>query len=62
VDTTLSSVARNPKIFQVIYKNIRRAILRRFPYCLFFIKGDEHIQVLAVFHAHRDPTEWKNRK
>ena len=62
LDAALSSIARNPQIHQVVYKNIRRTVLRRFPYCIFFIEEYEHIHVLAVFHAHRNPSEWKNRK
>ena len=61
LDATMHSIARNPLIYQVVHKNIRRGVLRRFPYCIFFLKEYNHIQVLAVFHAHRNPVNWKNR-
>jgi hypothetical protein len=57
----MQSIARNPKIYQVVHENIKKGILQRFPYCAFFIKEPNHIQVLAVFNAHRNPSEWKRR-
>ncbi len=62
LDATLHSISRNPKLFQNVYKNIRRAIVRRFPFCIFFIEERKNIKVLAVFNANRNPSEWKKRK
>ena len=62
VEACIQSIARSPKIYQKVHKNIRRALVRRFPYGIFFIKQADHIRVVAVFHAHRDPTIWRNRK
>ena len=62
VDACIRSIARNPKIHQKVHKNIRRALVRRFPYGIFFIEEADHIRVLAVFHARRDPAIWQNRK
>jgi plasmid stabilization system protein ParE len=62
LDAEMHSISRNSEIYQVVHKNIRRGILKRFPYCVFFIKEPNHIQVLAVFNAHRNPSDWKKRK
>ncbi len=62
VDACIRSIARSPKIHQKVHKNIRRALVRRFPYGIFFIEESGHINVLAVFHARRDPTIWQSRK
>jgi hypothetical protein len=52
----------NPRQFPVIYKNIRRALLRRFPYALMFvIEADETMTVIACFHGSRDPVHWQKR-
>lgn len=37
VDTVIKSMIANPLQFPVVYKNARRALLRRFPYLLFFV-------------------------
>lgn len=60
-DACLASVQRNPLAFPVIYKQVHRALLRKFPYMLFYIIEEEKIVVLACFHAKRDPTDWLRR-
>jgi len=61
VDACFNAIARNPRQYPVVHKNIRRALTRRFPYEVFFIAGDEDVVVLAVFHAKRDPKRWQER-
>lgn len=48
-------------MFPVVFKAVRRALLRRFPYALFFVIEDEVIFVIACFHGNRDPLQWQNR-
>lgn len=44
-----------------IYRELRRALTRRFPYGVFYIVEETKIIVFAVFHAKRDPALWKER-
>jgi plasmid stabilization system protein ParE len=41
--------------------NTRRALLKRFPYAVYFAVDNEIIVVLAVFHTSRDPESWRRR-
>lgn len=62
VDAVIERMAVNPRLFPVVYKNIRRALLRRFPYALLFVIGpDEALTVIACFHGSRDPVHWQQR-
>ena len=61
VDACLSDVARAPQRFPVVHRNMRRALLRRFPYGLFFVEGEDAVEVLACLHARRDPHQWSER-
>ena len=45
----------NPSLYQRVDGDIRRAVLRRFPYGLFYVVDDERVNVLACLHLHRDP-------
>ena len=46
VDAIIGRINDNPRIFPVIYRSIRRALLRRFPYSLLFIIGpDESLRL-----------------
>lgn len=62
VDACLASVERNPRMYAVVHKDVRRALLRRFPYGLFYFLEDDKIIVLACFHASRDPKQWQRRR
>jgi hypothetical protein len=37
VDALVERMSVNPRQFPIVFKNVRRAILRRFPYSLFFV-------------------------
>ena len=62
VDAVVQSMSFNPRQFPVVYKSIRRALLRRFPYALMFVvETDETVTVIACFHGSRDPAHWQKR-
>jgi hypothetical protein len=58
----IERMSANLRQFPVVHKNIRRALLRRFPYALMFvIDGDTMLTVTACFHGSRDPAHWQER-
>jgi plasmid stabilization system protein ParE len=61
VDACLAFIERNPRASTVVHKTVRRALLRRFPYGIFYQIDAEKIIVLACFHASRDPKQWQRR-
>jgi plasmid stabilization system protein ParE len=61
VEACLASIKRGPPLYPVIHKDIRRALLRKFPYGIFYIFNETEIVILACFHARRDPRKWKQR-
>jgi plasmid stabilization system protein ParE len=40
------------------YGSVRRALLRRFPFAVFYISRDDEVLVLRVIHAARSPETW----
>ena len=52
----------NPFQFPVIEEDVRRALVRDFPYGVFFTKEADQITVLAVLHLSRHPDTWKRRR
>lgn len=61
VDLQLARVLERPQLYPVVYRDVRRAILRRFPYLLYFgLNGDE-IVLLACLHGRRDPARLQYR-
>jgi len=61
IDAAVTRMAANPQQFPVVFRDVRRARLRRFPYGLFFRIEDAGIFVLACFHGSRDPRRWAAR-
>ena len=50
-----------PNAFVLVHKSLRRILLRRFPYALFYRADAERIVVFGVFHQSRDPEMIKRR-
>ena len=61
LDASLSAIQRYPASYAVVHKQMRRALLRRFPYSVIYLYENDKIIVLACFHASRDPKQWKKR-
>jgi plasmid stabilization system protein ParE len=61
VEATVEALAEHPLQFPVVYRNRRRAGVRRFPYGIFFEVHDNRIVVIACFHSRRNPRRWQSR-
>ena|ERR671918_461698 len=61
IDNALSRVVSNPFMFPAIYRDLRRVVINRFPFAIFYEVLTDEIQVVAVFHSRRDPETWKSR-
>ena len=61
IDALIDRMSDYPRQFPIVFKNVRRALLRRFPYSLFFVLEDDALIVIACFHASRDPSHWQKR-
>ena len=57
----LGRIAADPLQFPLVLTDLRRALLRRFPYSVIFRITSEKIQVVAFFHARRSPRQWRGR-
>jgi len=61
IDDALSRIIRNPQSYPIVYRTLRRAVVRRFPFAVFYDVTADEIHVIAVFHSRRDPEIWKSR-
>jgi plasmid stabilization system protein ParE len=60
--TCLMSIRHQPEAYQLVDPLMRRALVRRFPYAVFYEVGTAEIVVYAVFHCARNPRSWKRRR
>ncbi len=61
VDRSLSRIASAPGQFPEIEPGYRRALVRGFPYGIFFTATNDEVVVLAILHLHRSPETWRSR-
>ena len=61
IDDVLSRIVHAPDLYPIAYRNLRRAVVRRFPFAVFYEITTDEIQVIAVFHSRRDPERWQSR-
>jgi toxin ParE1/3/4 len=45
----------NPALYQRVEGDLRRAVMRRFPYGIFYVIDPGQVNILACLHLHRDP-------
>lgn len=62
VDVALAEVRRTPERFPRVSSNVRRALLRRFPYSVFFTSHDDTTTIIACLHHRRNPRHWRARR
>jgi plasmid stabilization system protein ParE len=60
-DACLSGLQRNPSAFQPVHEQVRRALLRKFPYALFYLISGDSLVIVACFHVKRSPADWQRR-
>jgi len=63
VNASLDAIERFPEMFVVVHGDVRRAVVAKFPYAVFYRVEPRQIVVLAVLHTARDPRVWpRSRK
>ena len=56
-------LAATPRRWSVVSENIRRCLMRRFPYVIYFREaGDDVIRITVVRHHRRHPSYGEGRK
>jgi plasmid stabilization system protein ParE len=61
VHSAIENILNFSNAWPIIEDDIRRCLIRRFPYCIIYAQDDAVILILAVMHLHREPDYWKNR-
>jgi plasmid stabilization system protein ParE len=61
LDASLQLITRFPEAGPVVLHDVRRLLLRRFPYALYYRLTEQVIEVRACLHMRRDPRRWRRR-
>jgi plasmid stabilization system protein ParE len=58
VEAVLQSIESYPRMFACVHGDVRRAIVSRFPFGVFYLVEPQRILVLRILHTSRDPNLW----
>lgn len=58
---TFSAIAERPLASTAVYGSLRRALLHRFPFGVFYVVDGDGAVVVGVLHGSRHPRRWKSR-
>ena len=62
IELQLRRLEQGPLLYVEIVGGVRRALLPRFPFGIFYAIRNDLVHVLAVIHNARDPRRWPRRK
>ena len=61
VQRVFDRVSANPLMHAAVFADIRKGVVRRFPFCVFYRPHADRVEIIAVFHNSRDPSVWQSR-
>jgi toxin ParE1/3/4 len=61
VEAAFEQIRRTPEVGTQVAPDVRRVVVRHFPYGVFYRINRDQIAILAVYHSKRDPRGWRSR-
>ena len=58
VQSTFKTIGLHPELFAFVRDEVRRVIVSRFPFAIFFLVETSRVVVLRVLHTARNPDLW----
>jgi len=62
IEAGIRQILDGPRTWRVIEDDVRRFLVGRFPYGIYYTVEDDAIVIWAVKHLHRDPDYWQSRR
>ena len=61
VRTAIRRILATPERWRVLDEDVRRCLVRVFPYSVLYTVERDYVLIIAVAHARREPGYWKHR-
>jgi plasmid stabilization system protein ParE len=61
VEGCIERIGRAPDSYAFAYQAYRRALVRRFPFAVFYEHDTGRVTIFAILHTARDPRKWLRR-
>ncbi|HLA94186.1 MAG TPA: type II toxin-antitoxin system RelE/ParE family toxin [Pyrinomonadaceae bacterium] len=61
VDDAIDGIVTTPMTWPLVNEDVRRRVLKVFPYAILYTEYESYILIVAVMHCGRNPEYWKSR-
>ena len=61
VEESLTRISKNPFQYRTVYKSVHRALVKRFPFGIYYIVKGQSVSIIGVIHARKNPLHWQTR-
>jgi plasmid stabilization system protein ParE len=62
IERGIEVILHGPTVWRVVEDDVRRYLIRRFPYGIYYSIEGEIVVIWAVMHLHRNPDYWQGRR
>jgi plasmid stabilization system protein ParE len=62
IEVAVREIKSHPQRFSIVEGDIRRYLVKRFPYAIYYRVHEDVLQILVIKHHRRHPDYWKYRK
>ena len=62
IEAAAEAIRANPLAYPVVSGQLRRLVMKRYPFGMYYRVTQDEIIVVAVTHAKRDPRVWRSRE
>jgi plasmid stabilization system protein ParE len=61
LEAAIGNILTYPETWQIIERDVRRYLIKRFPFGIYYCIEGDLIMIYAVMHMSRHPDYWKGR-
>ena len=60
-ESGIEEILTYPGAWQIVGQDVRRYLIKRFPFGIYYCIEGDRVMIYAVMHMSRDPQYWKDR-
>jgi toxin ParE1/3/4 len=62
VEHAIAAIRRNSTAWRVVENDVRRYLVHRFPFGIYYNVAADFVTIWAIMHLSREPNYWKPRR
>ena len=62
IEHGINAIRRNPLTWRIVENDVRRYLVHRFPYGIYYTSENDFITIWAIMHLSREPDFWRLRR